>query len=262
MHGEERNKSVSNTATRMGSHSRNHRLGNDQFEGTSMSTSTLVTLPNDGHLGRWRRIPNEPKKFERQNLFLPLRDKVVLTSFVTLEEFYVRTSRRDSSYKRMLEELRIDYHDALENCKCQTWLKGDGAAVWFNRTWQRCVVSSPVRDSICFVDVFLIDVGATVTVTKDQLVPLCDDYHRIAPFAICCSIGRFDIFSGKRFELAHMCKQVTERLMHADMLWLDLEILDKIWDTQDKFKVRLTYSGSRQVVIPDCFVQENLITLK
>uniref|UniRef100_A0A0K0CXQ1 Uncharacterized protein n=1 Tax=Angiostrongylus cantonensis TaxID=6313 RepID=A0A0K0CXQ1_ANGCA len=39
------------------------------------------------------------------------------------------------------------------------------------------MVFAPVRDCVDTVEVFLIDVGATVAVEKENLVPLCDFYH-------------------------------------------------------------------------------------
>uniref|UniRef100_A0A0K0DRM9 Tudor domain-containing protein n=1 Tax=Angiostrongylus cantonensis TaxID=6313 RepID=A0A0K0DRM9_ANGCA len=213
-----------------------------------------------------------------------------LTCFITLEEFYVRSCAKESSYKKMLEDLRIDYKDALENSPCVEWLKGDGVAVWYspcvewlkgdgvavwyNGMWQRGMVSARVPNGVDTVEVFLIDVGATVAVDKENLVPLCDIYHQIAPYAVCCTVGPFRIYRGralefslqyyciyvqKRFAFAEMCKRVTDFLMESNIPGLDVEIHNKIWDERDKWKVKLTYKDLR---LPDCFVQENLITLK
>ncbi|VDM55795.1 unnamed protein product, partial [Angiostrongylus costaricensis] len=74
------------------------------------------------------------------------------------------------------------------------------------------------------------------------------------------SLGYYCIYVQKRFAFAEMCKQVTDSLMEDNIRGLDVEILNKVSDgTEDRLKVRLTY---KELCIPDCFVQANLITLK
>ncbi|KAJ1373188.1 hypothetical protein KIN20_035534 [Parelaphostrongylus tenuis] len=163
----------------------------------------------------------------------------------------------------MLEGMSNDYKGAVEDSECQEWLKGDGAAVWYNRTWQRCVVSTPVQCSdSSFVNVFLIDEGKTVSVTNAQLVPLLDRYHEIPPFAICCTVGEYDTYHGKRHDFILECMRIVEYFMGAGMDGLEVEVLDKIYDGKDKLKVRLTHFGRREVCIPDYLIQEQLIFLQ
>ncbi|KAJ1350144.1 hypothetical protein KIN20_005866 [Parelaphostrongylus tenuis] len=97
---------------------------------------------------RLSRAPYEPRKFQAKFLSLPSRERVRLTHFITLQEFYVRSCYDDSAYRSMLEDLSNDYKGAMEDSNWPMWIKGDGAAVFYDRTWQRCVVSTPVQNSV------------------------------------------------------------------------------------------------------------------
>ncbi|KJH44598.1 tudor domain protein [Dictyocaulus viviparus] len=183
-------------------------------------------------------IPYEPRKFEskQRNVrdFSCLRDyeKGKLTNFVSLDEFYIRRYYDEESYEMMLQELRYDYSGALEKCEPQLWMKGDGAAVWIDRKWQRGVVYAALESHPVYsVSVFLIDEGKMITVSTDRLVPLHHHYYHEAPFAICCSIGQFDV-------------------------------VHKIWDEKEKFRVNLIYCGENKVYVPNYFVEEDLIKLR
>ncbi|KAJ1350146.1 hypothetical protein KIN20_005869 [Parelaphostrongylus tenuis] len=107
--------------------------------------------------------------------------------------------------------------------------------------------NSPVfQQNSRFVNVFLIDEGKTVSVTNAQLVPLLDRYHEIPPFAICCTVGEYDTYHGKRHDFILECMQIVEYFMGAGMDGLEVEVLDKIHDGKDKLKVRLTQFGKRE----------------
>ncbi|RCN24898.1 tudor domain protein, partial [Ancylostoma caninum] len=124
--------------------------------------------------------------------------QVKLTHFIALDEFYVRSCKEEYRYQDMLAELKEDYKGALEDAVPQLWMKGDGAAVWYERRWQRAVVRSPATtSSVTNVELFLIDVGKTITVSSEQVVPLHECYYD-SPFAYCCTIGSFEIAPGVR----------------------------------------------------------------
>ncbi|VDL64506.1 unnamed protein product [Nippostrongylus brasiliensis] len=156
----------------------------------------------------------------------------------------------------MLECLRDDYKGELECAKRQVWLKGDAVAVWLERKWQRGVEEP--------LEVFLIDVGRKVLISRDQILPLHADYH-VPPFAVCCSIGSFDICRQKRAELVDRWEEMAEVFMSADEGSLLAEINDKVWDEKEKLKVRLCYenrSKDRPIYVPEYFVHERLIQLR
>ncbi|KAJ1371567.1 hypothetical protein KIN20_033538 [Parelaphostrongylus tenuis] len=113
-----------------------------------------------------------------------------------------------------------------------------------------------------YINVLLIDEGITVSVSNAQLKPLFDHYHEIPPFAICCTVGDYDTFYGKRLDFLRECKQIVEYFMGADIDGLEMEVLDKIHDGEDKLKVRLTYFGRKEVCIPDYLIQKQLISLQ
>ncbi|KAK5970692.1 Tudor domain-containing protein [Trichostrongylus colubriformis] len=189
--------------------------------------------------------------------------QVKLTHFVALDEFYVRFESEEEQYQDMLAQLRDDYKGELEFARPQLWLKGDGAAVWFERQWQRGVVcTSIMNDAVSTLDVFLIDVGKTVTISKEQVLPLHSYYHK-PPFAVCCTIGCFDIFHGRRPDLVEECKRMAEAFTTAPSESLSAEIEDKIWDDKEKLKVRLCFrKPTKRVFVPDYFVNEKIIDLR
>ncbi|WKX92265.1 hypothetical protein Q1695_010361 [Nippostrongylus brasiliensis] len=221
--------------------------------------------------GGLRNIHDEPKKFECKHPYLvdksqvPKEEMIKLTHFVGLDEFYVRFVADEAQYERMLECLRDDYKGELECAKRQVWLKGDAVAVWLERKWQRGVVhSATTLKSEEPLEVFLIDVGKKVLISRDQILPLHADYH-VPPFAVCCSIGSFDICRQKRAELVDRWEEMAEVFMSADEGSLLAEINDKVWDEKEKLKVRLCYenrSKDRPIYVPEYFVHERLIQLR
>ncbi|VDP14625.1 unnamed protein product [Heligmosomoides polygyrus] len=196
---------------------------------------------------------------------LVLEFKVILTHFVALDEFYVRFTDEELVYERMLTELREDYKGKLEYTERQLWLKGDGVAVWQDRQWQRAVVCSPPTNATAAqtssLDVFLIDVGKTVTISKDQVLPLHNFYHR-PPFAVCCSVGHFDICRGRRSDLVEECDKMAASFLRAGVNALEAEIIGKIWDDKEKLQVRLLYRENQGVYVPDYFAEEKIIQLR
>ncbi|KAK6060592.1 tudor domain protein, partial [Cooperia oncophora] len=182
-----------------------------------------------------RRVPQEPKKYERKHMYLmdshdvPYEDYVKLTHFVALDEFYVRFESEENRYLDMLAELRDDYKGELEFAAPQLWMKGDGVAVWLDRQWQRGVVCSPITNNVvATLDVFLIDVGKTVTISKDQVLPLHSYYDDKPPFAVCCTVGSFDIYQGRRPDLVEECNKMADAFMNAKPGALLAEIKDKV----------------------------------
>ncbi|KAK6018780.1 hypothetical protein OSTOST_15611 [Ostertagia ostertagi] len=143
-------------------------------------------------------------------------------------------------------------------------MKGDGAAVWLDREWQRGIVCTPtMSDKVTTLDVFLIDVGKTVNISKDQVLPLHSYYNNKPPFAVCCSIGCFDIFHGRRPDLVDECYKMAVALLKAKPETLLAEIKDKIWDNKEKLKVRLCYRQSKPAIfIPDYLVEDKIIDLR
>ncbi|KHJ83963.1 tudor domain protein, partial [Oesophagostomum dentatum] len=191
------------------------RVTYDSWKNTRREQSSLWEEPprptngggyddyRDGYTGPRRRItvPPEPKKFERRHRYLmnedvPRYESVILTHFVGLDEFYLRSLSKEKEYQTMLNDLRDDYKGALDDAVPQLWMKGDGAAVRYEHRWQRGVVRRVIPNAIeKSVEVFLVDVGKTVTISSEQMLPLHDRYHT-SPYAICCSIGFFDIIPG------------------------------------------------------------------
>ncbi|KAK6731521.1 hypothetical protein RB195_007773 [Necator americanus] len=229
----------------------------------------------DRHRHRRISVNLEPKKFECKHKYLmnstavPRFESVILTHFVALDEFYVRSCRDEKQYQNMLVQLRDDYKGTLEDALPQFWMRGDGAAVRYERRWQRAVVRTPVNDttSITNVEVFLVDVGKTVTVSSEQMVPLHEYYHT-SPFALCCTIGYFDIIAGHRKNLLDQCNTMANCFAKAVDDDLEIESIERFYDETEKLKVRVIYhsedsDGRRtDVMIPRYFVDEGLITLR
>ncbi|XGW23607.1 hypothetical protein V3C99_005660 [Haemonchus contortus] len=216
-----------------------------------------------------RRVPQEPKKYECKHIYLmdssevPYEESVRVTHFVALDEFYVRFESEEDRYKDMLAQLRDDYTGELESARPQLWMKGDGVAVWLDRQWQRGVVYTPMlNNTSSTIDVFLIDVGKTVAISREQVLPLHGYYHK-PPFAVCCSIGSFDIFRGRRPDLLDECNNMADAFMSAKSGSLVAEITDKIWDDKEKLKVRLCYrQAKKDIFVPDYLVVDKIIDLR
>ncbi|EYB82931.1 hypothetical protein Y032_0346g3129 [Ancylostoma ceylanicum] len=231
---------------------------------------------DDADFDRQRRrhgVPPEPKKFECKHSYLtntgqvPCYESVKLTHFVALDEFYVRSCKEENRYQDMLAKLREDYKGALEDAVPQLWMKGDGAAVWYERRWQRAVVRRPATSpSVTSVELFLIDVGKTITVSCEQVVPLHEYYH-VAPFAYCCTIGCFDIVPGRRKAFLDECDDMAICFAEAVGDDLEVQIKERFYDETEKLKVRLIYRDRasdrpRDIVIPKYFVDADLVTLR
>ncbi|CAJ0596015.1 unnamed protein product [Cylicocyclus nassatus] len=218
-------------------------------------------------------IPLEPKKFECKHQYLtnafpvPQFENVKLTHFIALDEFYLRSCKEEGRYLDMLDQLREAYKGALDDAEPQLWMKGDGAAVRYDRCWQRAVVRSPVSNtSEKNMEVFLVDVGKTVMVSTEQAVPLHSYFHT-SPFALCCTIGSFDISSGRRKEFLDECDLMANCFAEAEEGALEMQSLKLLWDDKEKLMVRMIYRDTSRprpvdVVVPQHYVDLELISVR